>query len=114
MTIPSASVARLATVTASTKRSPGVSGGKRGTPALNIASLKCTPLDPVQAETAFRAGLESPFGLLGTFVDADLDIIQGDILVVDEIEYPIKALEKWGWRRGESNFFYLILEALRK
>ena len=110
----SRSFARLATVTASTRRSPAVSGGKRGAPTTNITSLDCTPLDPVQAETAFRAGLESPFGLLGTFVDADLDIIQGDILVVDGTEYPIKALEPWGWKRGESNYFYLILEALRK
>ena len=44
----SPSFARMASVTASTKRLPAVSGAKRGEPAENVASLKCTPLDPVQ------------------------------------------------------------------
>lgn len=60
--------ARLATVTASTKRSPAVVGGKRGAPALNLTGLKCTPLDPVDAETRQRLGLDTPHELKQTFL----------------------------------------------
>ncbi|GIK42444.1 MAG: hypothetical protein BroJett011_62770 [Chloroflexota bacterium] len=99
---------RQATVTASTKRSPNVSGGKRGAPATNIATLACTPLDPVQPEIAFRQGLENPFELLETFVDGGLDIREGDILVVGSTEYAIKAAAEWTWR--DSEYLRLLLE----
>jgi hypothetical protein len=100
--------ARQATVTASTKRSPGVSSGKRGAPATNIASLTCTPLDPVQPEIAFRQGLENPFELLETFVDGGLDIMEGDFLVVGSTEYAVKAAAEWAWRG--SQYLRLLLE----
>jgi hypothetical protein len=45
---------RTMTVTASTKRNPAVSGGKIGTAVTQVASLKCTPLDPVDAEARAR------------------------------------------------------------
>jgi hypothetical protein len=106
----SLSFAAMATVTASTKRSPAVSGGLRGTPATNVTSLACTPLDPVQPEIAFRQGLENPFELLETYVDGDLDIKEGDILVVGSSEYAIKAVSDWGWKRGESKYMRLLLE----
>jgi hypothetical protein len=51
---------KLATIQASTKRSPGGSSSKRSTPATQIAELNCTPLDPVQPEIAFRLELENP------------------------------------------------------
>lgn len=62
-----ASFARMATVTASTKRRPTVSSGERGALATAIASLKCTPLDPVQADVALDPGLKQPHVLLQTF-----------------------------------------------
>jgi hypothetical protein len=102
-----------ATVTASTKRNPSISGGKRGTPTTNISSLSCTPLDPVTPEIATRAGLNTPYEALETYVDADLDIIEGDILIVDTSEYQIKAVAEWGWRHGESEYLQLVLEELK-
>jgi hypothetical protein len=59
----------LATVTASTKRPPAVSSGKRGSAATQISSLMCTPLDTVSADVALRAGLDTPHNVLQTFVD---------------------------------------------
>jgi len=59
----------LATVTASTKRPPAMSGLPRGAPVTQIASLKCTPLDTVSADVAMRAGLDTPMNLLQTFCD---------------------------------------------
>jgi hypothetical protein len=53
----------MATTTASTKRPPDVSGGKRGAPASSIASLKCYPLVPVDAQLQERMHLEGAMKL---------------------------------------------------
>lgn len=63
------SMARLATVTASTKRSPAIASGKRGAPTQNLTGLSCTPLDPVTAEITERMALNTPKERLQTFVD---------------------------------------------
>lgn len=60
---------RFLKVKASTKRSPSMSSGKRGSSTMQIRSLKCTPLDPVSAEIASRPDLETPHELLQTFAD---------------------------------------------
>jgi len=59
---------RMATKTASTKRPPALSGGKRGVPAENLTGLTCTPLDPVAPEVRQRLALNTPHELLETFV----------------------------------------------
>src|SRR3954452_18572524 len=110
----SRSFAHLATVNASTKRSPAISGGKRGAPATNISSLQCTPLDPVDPEVRQRLMLDSPNVILETFVenaDGTIDIVVGDILVVSTTEYPIKAVEDWTWRG--TTYRHLFVEKLK-
>jgi hypothetical protein len=59
---------RMATKTASTKRPPALSGGKRGAAATNVTGLTCTPLDPVSPEVRQRLALNTPHELLETFV----------------------------------------------
>ena len=66
-----ASVDKLASVTASTKRS-AYADGKYGTPAEHIASLACTPLDPVSSSLAASLQLETPHELLQTMVAGGL------------------------------------------
>jgi hypothetical protein len=110
----SSSFARMAVVTASTKRSPVVSGGKRGTPTTQEASFACTPLDPIDPEVRQRLMLDSPNVILETFVensDGSLDIVVGDILVVGSTEYPIKAVEDWYWRT--ETYRHLFVEKLK-
>jgi hypothetical protein len=51
---------RFLTVTASTKRAPVISGGKRGAPATKVVSLTCTPLDPLETELRQRLALSTP------------------------------------------------------
>ena len=109
----SLSFSRLATVTASTKRPPAVSGGKRGSPVEHIASLKCTPLDPVDAELRERLGLKAPMEALQTFVQGGLDIREGDILVVGSTEYPIRAVADWTWPPDGADYQQLIVEELK-
>lgn len=74
---------RMATVTASTKRSPAISGGKRGTPTTNLTELSCTPLDPVDAEVRQRLGLDTPHELLQTFIAGGTTFYH---LVVEELK----------------------------
>lgn len=58
----------MANVSASTKRSPAISSGKRGSPTTNLSNLKCTPLDPVSSDIQERIALDTPMELLQTFL----------------------------------------------
>lgn len=104
---------RLATVTASTKRAATLSGGKRGSPEIHLASLACLPLDPVDAEVRQRLALDSPHELVQTFVQGGLDIVEGDLLVVGGTEYPIRAVEDWTWPMDRAAYHRLVLEELK-
>lgn len=108
----SRSFSRLAGVTASTKRTPAIAGGKRGVAATQIASLSCTPLDPLDAEIRQRLALDTPHELLQTVVDDGLDIVEGDVLVQGTKEYPIRAVEDWAWRT--TTYRLLVLEDLKR
>ena len=103
----------FATVTASTKRPPAISSGKRGAAATNISSLRCTPLDPVDPEIRQRLILNTPNELLQTYTEGGLDIVEGDILTVSSVDYPIRAVGEWYWPVDGTNTCYLILEDLK-
>lgn len=100
------SFSKLASVTASTKRGGGIdANGLEIAYTTHIASLKCLPLDPVDPEIA--QGIEglSFREILQTAVQGGLDIVEGDALVVDSQEYPIRAVAEWVWLGTD----YLIL-----
>jgi hypothetical protein len=103
----------FATVTASTKRTPAVSSGKFGAATSSVASLSCTPLDPLTPEIAMRAGLDTPYEGLQTFTEGGLDIVEGDILTVSGKDYPIKAVGDWYWPMSANNYQYIVLELLK-
>lgn len=90
-----ASMARLLTVTASTKRNPPPVGGKIGAPALNLAGLPITPLMPISAEIASHFQIESPRESKQCFADGAPDVREGDLLVVSGVEYPVQFVEEW-------------------
>ena len=102
----------MATVTASIKRSPAPVSGNRGAPAEVIASIVCTPLDPIDGELRIRLALDTPYELLQTFFETTETIIEGDILVVDTNEYPIRSVEDWP--RGSVVTYHCVLEDLKK
>ena len=106
----SASFTKLATVTASTKRNPDVSGGKVGAAATNLSSLVCTPMYPVSDETAHRLGLDNPFEFKECFVQGGLDIVKGDYLVISSEEYPIRFVEAWSWPPDDEDRLRLVVE----
>lgn len=102
-----ASFDKLATVTASTKRSGGVTDGLETAYAENIASLSCLPLDPVSPD--LMLGIE---GLgwretLQTATEGNLDIVEGDLFVVGSVEYPVRAVAEWEWKGDEYKIIYL-------
>jgi len=59
---------RMASVSASTKRNPAISSGKRGAAAEKLTGLSITPLDPVSNDIIERLALDSPVRLLQTFI----------------------------------------------
>lgn len=63
----SPSFRRLASLSAATKRAT-TSGGKRSPASTYLTGLTCTPLDPVSAELATSAGLDTPHELKQCFV----------------------------------------------
>lgn len=109
----SKSFTRAANVTASTKRPPTISSGLRGAPETYLTDIACTPLDPVDPELKQRMGLDSPHELLQTFVDTALDIVEGDILVIDSEEYPIRAVGDWASTGSMPAYKWLVVEELK-
>lgn len=105
-----------AVISCSTKRA-SITGGVRNAPATNLSGLKCTPLDPVDAELAQRAGLSTPIEVWQTFLQGDVDIQNGDILVVGSNEYPIRAVwnyANWDGLDTENDIWlWLILEEIK-
>ena len=55
--------------TASTKRSPGITGGKRGEPATHLGGIRCTALYPATPDTLKREDLQTPHTLLMAYLD---------------------------------------------
>ena len=58
--------------TASSKRRPPISAGKRGEPEPKLSGLKCTPLDALSYSSAqifARPGTQAPTNLKETYVD---------------------------------------------
>jgi hypothetical protein len=112
----SASFRRMASVTASTKRPPAVNltTGQRGEPELHLPSLHCTPLDPAESQKArdlaFRLQQENGrmYELLQSFTEATNDIREGDVVVVNGKEYPVRSVGTWLWRG--SSYLELLLE----
>ncbi|MBN1430446.1 MAG: hypothetical protein JXB07_18900 [Anaerolineae bacterium] len=89
---------RMAVLTCSVKRlSPIGIDGKRTEATMHLTGLPCFPLDPVSEEIRQELELSKPFQALQTFLDGDLDIREKDILVVDGVDYVVRAAGSWRW-----------------
>ena len=103
----SASFARWASVTASTKRNPAVASGKVAVPATYLSSQKILPVMPISDEIIERYKLSSPRLSFVTYIQGAPDIVQSDVLVVGSVEYKVIGVEPWPTDR---NFLELVLE----
>lgn len=111
------SASDAATVTASTKRSPAVSGGKVASPATHLASVLIVPLLPVGQDLIQEASLQNPREAKVTYVFADEDnvlpdITEGDLLVVSGTEYLVNYVKEYP--RPTVGSFLEILVLQRK
>lgn len=67
-------IKRMLRVTASTKRQPAITGGKRGEAVTKLTGIKCTPLDSVNhvdPNIQNRLELNTPTEILQTFADGN-------------------------------------------
>jgi hypothetical protein len=101
----------ILTKIASTKRAPVISGGRRGAAVTHLTGIHISPLDPVTAEIALRVATKAPHELLQCFVEGAADVREGDVLVVDGQEYPIRSCADWEWRK--SKYLHLVLENIK-
>ena len=104
------SFARLATQTASTKRSGGIVNGLEVGYSTNIASLKCLPVMPVDPDLAQSFEGISFRELIMTAVEGGLDIVEGDIFVIGATEYPIRVVAEWPWKPTGEDRLMIVLE----
>jgi hypothetical protein len=104
---------KLKTATAQTKRQGEVSGGLSGDLEVNIDSLDCLPVDPLNAEIAQTVGLEVWVGLYQTMVDGDLDIEPGDQFISGGVTYKVRAVGGWEWRPEDDVMSVIVLEEVK-
>ncbi len=109
----SASFARLAKVTASTKRNPLV-GGVRAGYTTSLASLKVTPLAPLEtsraAELHRMLNIGAAFRLLECYAQGNPDVKENDRLVIGSKEYSIRAALPWSFN-GDTRVNIIVEEA---
>lgn len=113
VSMSSGSFAKLATVTASTKRMGAITDGLSGDMTTKIPSLKCLPLDPVTPEVAKMAGIENFAEILQTMVEGGVDILEGDQLIVEWVTYKVRAVGQWNWRPDATDTLLVLLEQVK-
>lgn len=79
-------------LTASTKRNPAAVAGKIGAPVAKLTGLAIAELRPVSAEIAEYYRLRSPREAFLTFALNSPDVLEGDILTVNSVEYEVQAV----------------------
>ena len=102
----------MASKTATVKRPPAMSAGKRGAPVLVAdLELKVLPLMPVDPQVRLSIPLDTPNKLYHTFTEGSdpIDLEEGDILVIDSVEYDIKSISEWPY--DEWVYYEVIVEA---
>jgi len=104
------SFAKMATVTATTRREGAVVGGLPGAMANVVVNFACFPLDPVTPETAAMMGLGNFAEILQTYCEGGLDIREGDQLLTGGVTYKVRAVGQWLWRPSGSNTLQIFLE----
>jgi hypothetical protein len=99
--------ARMASVTASTKRNPAVVLGKVGAATTKLATLKVLPLMPTNPELLLRYRLETLREPYVTYAQGSLDILPGDLLVIGAVEYPVRGVGPWP---SDRSFLEIVVD----
>ncbi|HMN11833.1 MAG TPA: hypothetical protein PKD55_05855 [Bellilinea sp.] len=105
----SAAFARMASVTASTKRNPAAVAGKVGAPVSHLASLSILPVMPVTSQIVEMYRLQSPRESYVTYAE-EADVLEGDTLTAAGIEYRVRAVSPWP---GAAGYLEIVIERVK-
>jgi hypothetical protein len=97
---------------ATTKRSPAATAGKIGTPVIHLASLALAyaPI-PASPEVIDKYQLKSPRKAFITGVFGNADVLEGDILTANSIDYHVRAVGSFAGSPVE--FTEIIMEQVQ-
>lgn len=112
--MPDAAFYLMATELVDTKRLPPLVGGKRGEPELHLTAVQCTPLDPVSEQTINRLRLQTPHTVRECYMEGTVDVIKGDVLVLDGRDYPVREVESRRWPGDNTHYLHVVVEALAR
>ena len=96
----------LADTKANTKRATLSAGF-----AAYLYDLPCLPLAPVDSATQQRLDLKTPHVIYETYFQGEPDVKKGDVLVIDDVEFPVKQVVRWPWLNDVR--LHVIVEDLR-
>lgn len=105
--LPDISFQFSATNSANTKRSAMSTGY-----AAYLYDLPCMQLFPLDMETQQRLDLKTPHVTYQTYFQGEPDIKKGDLLVINDVEYPVKYVAVWPWIDGTTRM-HVVVEDLR-
>lgn len=104
---------KMATASATILRAT-MTSGKRGAAQVHLSNLQIVPLQPASPEVVQRMQLRTPHQVLETYVVGAHDILPGDVLVVNNRQYPIRGVGKWeSPREAIGKFMHLVVEDIQ-
>ena len=120
------SLSDFATDTASTKRPPTVSSGKRGVPAAHLSGVSITPLMPASEAVQQHPALQSSateiwetYTYSHAHTDDDESVTQlpdinaGDIMTVDSTDYDVLYVGDWPAAGGVDAYLMIALQEVK-
>ena len=113
LTRPVGIPAGFLTQTIATKRSPAASGGIVGSMATELENVPATellPLDPALRDAIPELAVHVRSWQL--FVGDDVDIQEGDRVVIGSSEYPVQYVELWPWLAGTTYKRVVVTERM--
>ena len=103
-------IERQMTEKLSTKRA-SFSSGKRAAAVANLRQVVCSPAYPAGPDdiAALRldASTRHPYSIFEVYVNDWPDILKGDTVVLDEVEYRVEGVGKW---KRRIKFMKLIVQ----
>ncbi len=104
----------MASVTASTKRSPAPdANGIVTAPVAHLASVAIFPLAPMDDQVRQLLGMTAIAGEIWQTFTRETDIKEGDVLTVASVEYPVRAVGDWPWRPTGADRVVVAIEEIK-
>lgn len=102
----------LFTETFGTRRIGDTVAGLQPDPTPVLSGIACLPLYPVNMNIKISMGVDPSVNLQAIITYGDIDIRQGDVLVIGSGLYNIKWVGPWNWRPGDYYYQVFVEEGL--